>query len=293
MVVALSVLAAAAILVAVYFGIKTALLKRALKKIGDRLDYILDSDTNIGIDATYDDKQIRLLTRRLNRGLSDLRRIKRECAKESRELKEAAANISHDLRTPLTSVTGYVAMLKKCELSEDGKRYLAVIEGRVEAMKRLTEELFTYSVTAADSPPGAAEPVCLNDMLEDTLTQFYTELTRKNIEPVIDLCGERVLRTLDRSALARVLENVLSNAVKYSLGDLSVTLSPDGVMRFSNRADLDKVTVGRLFDRFFTVESARSSTGLGLTIARILTERMEGRISADYAEGVLTITVAF
>ena len=102
-----------------------------------------------------------------------------------------------------------------------------------------------------------------------------------------------MVRELDRAALARVLGNLLNNALKYSGGDLDVVLEEAGAITLSNAAPgLDEVQVGRLFDRFYTVESARSSTGLGLSIARTLTERMGGTIAARYGQGRLYVVLS-
>ena len=110
----------------------------------------------------------------------------------------------------------------------------------------------------------------------------------------IELPDDPVKRALDSGALHRIFDNILSNAAKYSDGDLSVTLSPDGTAVFSNLArKLGRVQAERLFERFFTVESARGSTGLGLSIAKQLTERMNGSISANYADARLHICVHF
>ena len=91
-----------------------------------------------------------------------------------------------------------------------------------------------------------------------------------------------------------MFDNILSNAAKYSAGDLTVRLQPEGVVLFSNRAPaLSRVQAERLFDRFFTVETAQSSTGLGLSIAKLLTEKMGGAITAEYGNGELQIRIAF
>lgn len=103
-----------------------------------------------------------------------------------------------------------------------------------------------------------------------------------------------VIRELDAAALRRIFDNILSNAVKYSDGDLTIHLRPDGSVTFSNRASsLNRVQAERLFDRFYTVEAARDSTGLGLSIAKLLTEKMDGTIAAEYRDGGLCIRVAF
>ena len=161
-------------------------------------------------------------------------------------------------------------------------------------MKRLTEELFRYSIAASMEDELTLEPVDLNGAVEEAVASLYGALVEAGITPAVSLPEGRVVRELDRNALARVLGNLLSNALKYSAGDLEVTLAPDGTVTLSNAADgLDEVRVGRLFDRFYTVETGRGSTGLGLSIARALTERMGGTIAAWYEGGRLWVSACF
>ena len=102
------------------------------------------------------------------------------------------------------------------------------------------------------------------------------------------------MRRLNQAALSRVFGNILDNAVKYSDGDLDISLSDDGKIIFSNTAiSLDEVQVGKLFDRFYTVEAARRSTGLGLAIAKTLVEQMNGKIEANYKNKKISIFVSF
>ena len=202
-------------------------------------------------------------------------------------------NVSHDLRTPLTALSGYVELLQGEHLSPAGQRYLAQIEDRAQAMKAMTEELFRYSL-ASEEESLTLEPVDLRAAVEEALLSFYAALEQRGIAPQITLPEEPVVRQLDRAALSRVLGNILTNALKYSAGDLAVTLTPEGRLVFSNLApDLDPVSAGRLFDRFYTVESSRQSTGLGLSIARLLTERMGGAITASWEEGRLRVEAVF
>ena len=119
----------------------------------------------------------------------------------------------------------------------------------------------------------------LNQVLEESLLAHHGALTQRNIVPDLDLTTVPVRRQLDQGALSRVFANILSNVLKYSEGDLAVRLTSEGEITFSNAASgLAPVMAGRLFDRFYTVESGRHATGLGLTIAKHLTEAMGGRI---------------
>ena len=279
---------------ALVLRIQLRLLQKSLDDITDQLGDRLSSDTNNPIFLPTRDPCARRLAARLNVQLKELRRQRQQYESGDRELREAVTNVSHDLRTPLTAICGYLELLEKGEKTPDQARYLALIGGRTEAMKRLTEELFRYSIAASMEDELTLEPVDLNGAVEEAVASLYGALVEAGITPAVSLPEGRVVRELDRNALARVLGNLLSNALKYSAGDLEVTLAPDGTVTLSNAADgLDEVRVGRLFDRFYTVETGRGSTGLGLSIARALTERMGGTIAAWYEGGRLWVSACF
>lgn len=270
------------------------LLQNSLDDIGRQLGERLSFDTNNPIFLSSRDPHALKLAAELNVQLKELRRQRQQYENGDRELKEAVTNVSHDLRTPLTAICGYLELLGKGDKTPDQARYLALIADRAEAMRQLTEELLRYSVAAGGEEEPALEPVDLNAAVEEAVASFYGALVEGGVTPRVSLPEERVVRNLDRAALSRVLGNLLNNALKYSGGDLSVVLEPDGSITLSNAApELDEVQVGRLFDRFYTVESARRSTGLGLSIARSLTERMGGTIAARYEEGRLAVALFF
>ena len=236
---------------------------------------------------------MRRLASSLNEELRLLRKERLRYQQGDRELKEAVVNVSHDLRTPLTALSGYVELLKGEHLSPAGQRYLSQIEDRAQAMKAMTEELFRYSL-AAEETALTLEPVDLRAAVEEALLSFYGAFQQKGVVPQLSLPQGPVTRQLDKAALSRVLGNILTNALKYSPGELAVALSPAGVLTFSNPAPgLDPVSAGRLFHRFYTVESSAQSTGLGLSIARELTQRLGGTISARWESGRLQVELTF
>lgn len=274
--------------------LRLRLLQNSLDEIVRQLGDRLASDTNNPIFLSSRDLHVRRLAAELNIQLRELRRQRQRYENGDRELKEAVTNISHDLRTPLTAICGYLELLERGSKSPELTRYLSLISDRAESMKLLTEELLRYSVAAGGEEEPQLEPVDLNAAVEEAVASFYGALVEGGITPRISLPEERVILNLDRAALSRVLGNLLNNALKYSGGDLDVALEPDGTITLSNAAPgLDEVQVGRLFDRFYTVEAARHSTGLGLSIARALTERMGGAIAARYEEGRLSVALHF
>ena len=274
--------------------LKSRAVRRGLDEILTQMGERLEEDTNNLLFLSTRDRHVRRLASELNAQLKRLRAQRRKYQSGDRELKEAVTNVSHDLRTPLTAICGYLELLDKEDKTPRQARYLALIAGRAEAMRQLTEELLRYSLASGMEGGLDLEPVDLNGAVEEAVAALYGAFIEAGIVPRVSLPPERVARSLDRAALSRVLGNLLANALKYSAGDLDVVLSPDGAITLSNAAPaLDEVQVGRLFDRFYTVETGRGSTGLGLSIARALTERMGGTISARYGAGRLTLEVRF
>ena len=279
--------------VAAVLAVKILIMQKSMNEICDCIAEHLSSDTNQLVTVSSGDRHIRRLAGRISVQLAELRRMKLRYTGGDRELKEAITNISHDLRTPLTAICGYLELLETEDMTDNTRRYLDQIANRTEALKGLTEELFRYSVITSVSELNY-EQVNVGRVLEDTLISFLGAFEQKNITPNISLPDNAVFRTLDKSALSRIFGNIIGNAIKYSSGDFAVTMSENGEIVFSNTApELSSVEVGRLFDRFYTVDSAHKSTGLGLSIAKLLTERMGGSISADYKENTLSINLFF
>ncbi len=272
---------------------KVYFLRKSAQEIHDAFLDRLTADTNILIDISTRDPYMRKLAEAINMQLRLLRKERQRYQQGDLELKEAVTNISHDLRTPLTAIKGYLDLLAREEKSEKVQRYLSHIQNRTEVLKNLTEELFRYSVVTS-SQELKLEPMDLVRALEESLLSFYAAMQEKGIQPEIELPGEPVFRELDVSAVNRIISNIISNALKYSDGDLSVVMTKDGDITFTNTAhNLTAVTVGRLFDRFYTVEASRNSTGLGLSIAKMLIERMGGSIKAVCSNDKLKIKIIF
>ena len=262
--------------------VKIYLLKKSAKEIAVAFADKLQTDTNTLICISSHDKDMRTLAADINTQLKILRREHQRYTQGDTELKTAITNISHDLRTPLTAICGYLDVMKREEKPQKIERYLDIIADRAEMMKQLTEELFKYSIILSTDSMAKMEDVLVNQVLEDSIMGYYAALTEKGIAPKIELTEKKIVRKINRASLSRVFSNLINNAIKYSDGDLEIILSDSGIIKFSNTASkLTAVQVEHLFDRFYTVETARNSTGLGLSIARTLVEQMGGDIYAE------------
>lgn len=280
--------------IVVFLLAKIYVLRKSAREIADAFVDKLTTDTNTLIDISSRDRSMCRLASVVNDQLRKLRADRHRFQQGDLELKNAVTNISHDLRTPLTAIYGYLDLLEQEEKTETVERYLKIIQNRTEMLTQLTEELFQYSVIITKEPSVIREPVVINRVLEECVASFYASFRACGIVPEIRMPEKPIVRMLDTSALSRIFMNLLKNVVRYSDGDLQIILSESGEIVFENEASgLNKVQVGRLFDRFYTVENARNSTGLGLAIVRTLTEQLQGTISAEYENNRLRINIFF
>ena len=272
--------------------IKLYLMKKSLKEIRITLNKLIQTNTNQLLTIFSSDRDIKKLTNDLNKELQELRKEKLQYQNGNQELKKIITNISHDMRTPLTAIRGYIDLMKQNK--EKQKEYMKIIEKKTEELTLLTDQLFDFSKTMDIGVKIEKEKCCKNEILEETLANMYSFFKEKQIEPKLEICEQKIYRNLDRHSIIRIFENILSNVCKYSNGDFKVILNEKGIFTFSNKAtSLDATTVQKIFDRYFTVENAKKSTGLGLSISKQLVELNGGEISAKYVNKHLIIQIEF
>lgn len=261
------------IIILIVLILKLFFIKKSIKEIRSNLSRILKSDTNNLITIDTNNKEISELANTLNIELKNLRRERLQYENGNQELKRSITNISHDIRTPLTAISGYIDLIKQNEDKEKQEEYIKIVERKTNDLINLTEQLFDFSKTVDITPQIKKEKICINEILEESLANFYVVFKEKNIIPKLEITDKRIYRFVDKNTITRVFENILSNVIKYSSGNFKVKLEENGKIIFSNKASsLDATTVEKIFDRYYTVENAKKSTGLGLSIAKQLVE---------------------
>lgn len=282
------------LIITIILFLKLLIFKQELTNITKSLTYILKTDTNNLITISSSNRALKEFVKTLNTNLKLFRKLKLEYDHGSTELKNSITNISHDLRTPLTAIRGYLDLLDTSNLSNKNQNYLTIIDHKVNDLIELTDELFDFSTSLDISKEILKENICLNSFLEDTLAEFYSLFKKYNLNPQINICKEPIYYSLNKNMLKRVLENIISNALKYGEKTFIITLKNTGELSFSNLTyDLDFTSVKKLFNRYYTVKNAKKSTGIGLSIAKQLVDIMGGNITATYQNNYLTITIKF
>ena len=278
------------IIIILILSLKLNILKNSIKEIKNSLHKILKIDTNNLITISSDNEDMRELANSLNSELKILREQKLQYENGNQELKKLLTNISHDLRTPLTAIKAYTDLLKE----NKNKEYIEIIERKTNELIIQTEQLLYFSKMIDIKTQIDKENICINDLLENTLVSYYAIFKEKNINLEINITQEKIFKKIDKNTIIRVFENIISNAIKHGDGNLEITLDKEGKMIFANKASsLDVTTVNKIFDRYYTVENAKKSTGIGLSIAKQLVELNEAKIIAEYNKNKLSIIIDF
>lgn len=266
--------------------IRHYLYRRQIKDICRRLKYIQENDTNMLIPVDIDAKEINELILIINDTNLSFRNEIIKYRRKDEMLKEAITNLSHDIRTPLTSLNGYFQLLEESDNADDNKRYMGIIQGRIDVLKVLLEELFTYTKLQNDSYELELELENMQEIIKETVVSFYQEFKQKGIVPEIEFVDEEIMGICSKAAFGRIIYNVIKNAVVH--GNKSVCMmvkKEDGEMVFSCRnmvENPEEIDVSSVFDRFYKADKSRRdiSTGLGLAIAKQLALKMNGKLEA-------------
>jgi len=276
--------------------IKLVLMKKDIRQLSHKLSDIAHTDTNARLATRTFDKSVSDLIQSVNAMLKKNRQDHLNARRTEAALKRAITNISHDLRTPLTAARGYLQMLESAELDPETRaRYIGIIRGRLDSLGVLMSDLFEFARIIEGNTTFDIQEVNITNALRDALSEAYRELEYKGFTVETDIPDKPVFCPCDPDALRRVSQNLLKNVCVHGKTYLRVRLTGNQI-EISNRADgLDKIDTAHMFDRFYTSDSSRNNknTGLGLAIAKELTERMGGQLSASKEDDLLTMQVAF
>ncbi|AZV55460.1 HAMP domain-containing sensor histidine kinase [Clostridium sp. AWRP] len=289
------------ILLGILAGISITLLfltRSEIKHITVNLKKINDIDTNQKVTLSFQNRSLQNLAIEINKNIDKKQQTEVKYKHMDMELRQAIANISHDLRTPLTSIIGYIQLIKSDDLSKDEKNeYMDIILNRAKSLKMLISGFFDLSRLEANEYAFELESISLSNILCELIASFYNDFTNKEIEPLIEI-DESVSEIIgDENAIRRVFSNLIQNALKHGNKFISVSLKKDGnyiVTTFANNADnLKPDDIDHLFERFFTGDRTRTgkNTGLGLAITKALVEQMGHSITANLKDNKLSIII--
>jgi len=275
----------------VFFATRFFCIKKNIRDAKVEIEELLQNpDANRILKFSCPDKNFESFLMSINQYLQFTRKERIQYLRREIEIRKEIENISHDLRTPLTSILGYIELIDRKALSDDERDYLEVVIRKSKSLQRLIGKFYDLSRLEADEYAFENRTVNIHKMLSELLLNSYNEFDKKGIN--IDLnIGNREVNVLgDEDALERIFTNLINNVLKYATNNLWVSIENENnkvVVKFVNdTSQLSDIDISHMFDRFYMKDEARTnhSTGLGLTITKLLVEKMGGNISADLDE---------
>lgn len=275
------------------------LYRRQVRSICRQLEFIENNSTNKIISTELDFREIKELSIGLNRTIKMQKQHEVEYKKKDNQLKETITNISHDIRTPLTSLKGYFELLADSNEEADRKRYVQIIETRVSSLQEMVEQLFTYVKLQNESYDLTIEQCNLNRILYNSVFSFYEDFKNRGMEPVVSIPDESSFILANEAGLRRVIQNVIKNAMDHGNEQIVIEMNSDynkvKLLVKNKYLGMDKIDTDKVFHRFYKADESRSSnsTGLGLSIAYELVKHMNGNITALLEENFFVIKIEF
>lgn len=273
--------------------------QRQVKDICRQLAFLMKHDSNMFIHREFGLGGIGMLSDRLN-DLLELRRKEKQYYQEKETLiADTYTNLSHDIRTPLTSLDGYFQLMEACENVEEQRRYLNIIHERIHSLNEMLEELFMFTKLKNESYRLELTSCCINRILKETVFSYYDEWVRREIQPDIQITEEQLYIDGNKQGLSRIIQNVIKNGLDHGEKKIRIVLKREqnqAVLRISNQVIAsEQIDIEHVFDRFYKADAARSktSTGLGLSIAREFVRRMNGEIGAKIEENEFIVEMSF
>lgn len=267
-----------------------------VKHISKEIDNIKDLDSNTLIHSKYNLKNINNLIYKINNLLTESKNIKIDYGNKNKSLMKMMTNISHDLRTPLTSALGYIDIILKSDLSEEEKKKdLITIEKRLRRLEELISSFFEFSRIISTNKLPTLEKINLTSILEESVIVFYDDYKKNNRKILLDCNQRKIIINSNKMLLTRIFENLIGNAYKHSNSDLIIKVEKLNKVKiiFSNELLDNDIDIDRIFDEFYTVDISRTKegTGLGLAIAKEFTKQLNGNIYAKKNNGQLKIII--
>jgi signal transduction histidine kinase len=297
----------ALIIIIVLFTFNIA-YRRDIKYISKQIKLSKGEFTNIRMKTI--NKDIENLVININELYELNRKINTKIINNDEELRKSIANISHDLRTPLTSIMGYMQLIKDDSLIQEEKtKYIKIIEARTYTLQNLINSFYNLARIEANEYKFNLKSINLKNILCDIIALFYNEFLENNLEPNITI-EENIQNIIsDEDAVTRIFTNLIGNMTKHTnviqhtnnkfQNDISITLKNEGefiVTEFKNSApNLKTSDIEHIFERFYTADSTRSdkNTGLGLSIVKTLTQKLGHKVEAILKEGELNIKITW
>ena len=274
-------------------------MKMELRRIKKELDLVLSRKTNGLVHTEFTSKEIHDLVECINTHLTEIKSKESKLERKNANFVKMIRNISHDLRTPLTSSLGYVSLMLESDVTEQEKiKNLKIVEERLKRLSELIDSFFEFSKILSNNQIIELDEINLVAVIEKAISNHYEDFSKDNRMIDFKTNKRKIKIKSNEVMLVRVFDNLIRNAYKHSNGNLDIEINQNNdkvKIKFINDLLYNDLDVDRIFDEFYTVDISRTkgNTGLGLAIAKEFVEQLKGKIKADKKNNKLIITIIF
>lgn len=273
-----------------------------IKSLRDQVHFISKNDTNKRVTFYGKSRHMATIAKDINEILDSYNERDAEIIREDKEIKDTLTNMSHDIRTPLTSMKGYFELMGETDDPEEQEKYRAIITERIDSLNEMLETMFYFTKVSNVNYKIELVKMNLSSVVLQTMFSYYEDFEKAGIEPDVDV-DEDLMIIGNIQAVKRITQNLVKNVLVHGEGDMKVSLkkgtgADDGKAVFvvSNKEkEGDIPDPDKVFDRFYKADKSRhtTSSGIGLSVAKKLVINMGGTITASSVDNVFSITIMF
>lgn len=280
-------------------SVKYSMLKRQIRSITKQMNQLNQGKSEKILDLSLIDSDLENLASELNQQYQKQRSITASALRQEENLKESIANLSHDLRTPLTIIIGHLQLLQKSKLSEEQTNRVEVALRKSFRLKNLISTFYELSVLDSNHMELNLENINVSNLFMDFIAEQASQFYKKQIQPEIHMPQSSIFIKADSNMLERIFQNLLTNAIKYTKGAINISFfdtQKHVIFQIENTIDEShQLDTERIFERFYTGNPSRNgeSSGLGLAVVKSLVEKMNGTINASLCNNSLSIQITF
>ncbi|MEE0264967.1 MAG: HAMP domain-containing sensor histidine kinase [Acutalibacteraceae bacterium] len=280
------------IIVVSFLSVKLYLIKKQLRNIAEQMQ---EQDER-AVSLDFVDKDLEAVALNINKKLEQLQMVKIKAVKKEQAMRTSISMISHDMRTPLTSVIGYLQLAEKSCTDEETLQDIHIALDRAKCSNKLVDDFYELSLIDSEQYVPVIEKVNICEVVCEEILANYLAFENKGILPLFEQADSKIIVWADHNLLARVVQNLISNGIKYSTGEMNFVITQEKSVTLAISNSVFKpVDVEKIFDKFYRADDSRNGdgAGLGLYICKKLVEEMNGKIYAINENDMLTIKIEF
>ena len=275
------------------------LIIKEIYKLNDQLEFLIDNNSQMRISSSFSIRPLVEFAEIANDFLDSFLNKEKLYINKEKYLQNTIRGLSHDIRTPLTSLDGYLQVLEEGVEEPNKEKYFNIMKNRIESLNSILDQLFTFVKLQEEEYKLEIEKIDISSLALETLFNYYEDFKYRNIEPEINFSKEKIFIRANTDALERIFQNIYKNILDHGDNPLSLSLSEnDGKALFISKNKIKgdlKINKDDIFKEFYKADNSRrtSSTGLGLTITKALVEKLGGQISTDIEDNIFIIKIIF